>query len=629
MRMRHLFVLTLILAVAFVAPAGLLADDGLSADNSEKADKSKAAEEKSAKDKAAKEKAAKEKAEREKLEAILKAAQEYVPESHANGSLYLGGYYNSNDGSLLKVGEYNVLPDGGLPALSGLLWGNSGKNFYTLEGEFKGDSADQRYYFDADFGRRVGIEASYRALPHRLLHDPLSYLDASVGNFVIRHDDEDPDAEFDLKYGDLDASATFRVPGAEALSFNVGYHRLTRSGYHQGITASKCSNCHVSGRVTPMDQATDDVNVGALLELTNVSLEYAFRHRGFSERGDTLTNTFDDPVHPASLAPVFGNRISYWPVDGPQPINQVPDKTKQSHMLKVTGRVPQKLSVQGVFNYTDLTNDTTGVGTKSKGIKGRVVFPIASRATLSATVRYHNIKVDDIWVDIKEPVSLGGPTAGQTFAEFYPDYGSPDFLRQSVRSRTPLKFDLDFAWRPAKGTNLLVGYEREQLERTHSEIEETTTDMIKLNLRTRFAKSFRFRLRWEEAWIDNPLMGVHAAIPSVVQPGPSPGLTPFFGLQYYAMYDARQANLTSYPNRRRLLDPRLTWSPSSRASVTFNYRYRSMTNDSLNFSDWSRKLSSPSISFWYAATDHLHITSGYNYLRDEASTLLTVLAFDG
>jgi len=40
-------------------------------------------------------------------------------------------------------------------------------------------------------------------------------------------------------------------------------------------------------------------------------------------------------------------------------------------------------------------------------------------------------------------------------------------------------------------------------------------------------------------------------------------------------------------------------------------------------------LSSPSISFWYAATDHLHITSGYNYLRDEASTLLTVLAFDG
>lgn len=136
-------------------------------------------------------------------------------------------------------------------------------------------------------------------------------------------------------------------------------------------------------------------------------------------------------------------------------------------------------------------------------------------------------------------------------------------------------------------------------------------------------------LEWEEAWIDNPLMGIHAAIPSVVQPGPSPGATPFFGLQYYGMYDARQANLTGYADHTRLLDPRLTWSPSSRASVTFNYRYRSMTNDSLNFSDWSRTLSSPSVSFWYAATDHLHITAGYNYLRDEASTLLTVLAFDG
>jgi hypothetical protein len=54
-----------------------------------------------------------------------------------------------------------------------------------------------------------------------------------------------------------------------------------------------------------------------------------------------------------------------------------------------------------------------------------------------------------------------------------------------------------------------------------------------------------------------------------------------------------------------------------------------MSNNSLNFSDWSRTMSSPSLSFWYAANDHLQITTGYNYLRDEASTLLTVLAFDG
>jgi hypothetical protein len=624
MRTRHLFILTLILAVALMAPAALQADDATSADKAEKAEKAKA--EKTEDEKA---KAAREKLEREKLEAILKAVQEYVPESHSNGALFIGGYHNTNDGSLAKTGEYNVLPDGALPSLSGTVWGNGGRNFYLIEGKFKGDSADQRYYFDADLGRRVELQAGYRALPHRLIHDPLSYLDASVSNFVIRHDDEDPDAEFDLKYADLDASASIRVPGAEALSFNVGYHRLTRDGVHQGITASKCSNCHVSGKVVPMDQATDDVNIGALLELTNVSLEYAFRHRSFSERADTLTHTFDDPLHPASLAPVFGNRISYWSTDGEQPILQVPDKTKQSHMLKVTGRLPQKLSVQGVFNYIDLTNDTTGVGSKSKGLKGRVALPIMSKATLSATVRYYTVDVDDIFVDIKEPVSLAGPTAGQTYAEFYPDFGSPDFLRRSVRSRSPLNFDLAFAWRPLKGTNLLVGYEREQLERDHFEVEETTSDLIKVNLRSRFVKGVQFRFRWEEAWIDDPFTGIHAAIPAVVQPGPSPGALPFYGLQYYGMYDARQANLTSFADRKRLVDPRLTWSPNARTSFTFNYRYRDLSNSSLNFSDWSRTMHSPSFSFWYAASNYLQITTGYNYLQDKASTLLTVLAFDG
>jgi hypothetical protein len=277
----------------------------------------------------------------------------------------------------------------------------------------------------------------------------------------------------------------------------------------------------------------------------------------------------------------------------------------------------------------DLTNDNTGVGANSKGFKGLVAVPIMERATLSAAVRYYNIEVDDIFVDIKEPVSLAGPTAGRTYAQFYTDFGSPDFLRQSVRSRTPLTFDLELAWRPMKGTNLLIGYEREQLERDHFEVEETTTDMFKLNLRSRFVKNLRLQLRWEEGWIDNPFAHIHGAIPAVVQPGPSPGATPFFGLQYYAMYDARQANLTNFADRTRLVLPRLTWSPNARTSVNFSYRYRDMTNDSLNFSDWSRTIQSPSISLWFAATNHLHITTGYNYLRDEARALWSVLAFDG
>lgn len=614
MKIRHLFVLTLVLAFALTVPGALLAQDGPSAEGPEKAKAT--AEEKA-------------KADKDKAEALAQAAQQYIPPSNAAGALWLGASYNDNDGNLNRVGEYNVLEDGGLPQFTGSVWGNSGKTFYDLYGQFKGDAADQRYVLDADFARYVQAHAHYKALPHRLNHDPLSYLDASVGNFVVRYDDAVPGREFDLKYGDLDARATITVPGAEALSFGVGFNRQTRSGYHQSITSSKCSNCHVSGTVAEMDQVTDSVDVNALLELTNVSLEYIYRHRTFSENAPTLTNTFDAPLHPASLAPVFGNRIMYWDTDGPQPIGQIPDKTKQSHLFRVTGRVPQKLSVQGAFSYTDLTNDTTGVGSNAKGFKGRVAVPLEGIGTIVGTVRYYNVEVDDIFVDLPEPVSLAGPTAGKTYSEFYPAFGETDFLRQSVRNRRPLEFILDFNTKLGRRTNLKVGYEREQLEREHFEVEETTTDKFKLNLRSRFGGDWRLRFRWEEAWVNDAFAHVHGAIPAVVQGGPSPGKVPFFGLQYFQMYDARQANLSSRPSRKHLVDPSLTWAPSARASVTFNYRYRGLSNDELNFSDWERTMHSPGISFWYAPTNMLQVTAGYNYLRDQSKTLYSVLAFDG
>ncbi len=550
--------------------------------------------------------------------------------SALNGVIFFGGMYNDNDGNLYRVGKYNALEQGGVPRLGIAMEGNTADGiFYDVEGRYAGDASDQSYSLDADIKRYVDAFVSYDRFPVRFDNDPLTYADAAIGNFVVRTDHFDPGRELDMTHADFEARAAVTVPGAEALKIYAGYHRDVREGHDFGITASKCSNCHLEAELRPIDQVTNEYDVGALVEQARWAIEYQYRHRTFEERENAPTTTYDDPVHPVSLAPVFGNRISYSTVDGELPFFQIADTTKNSHLLRGRVTLPAEVKVTGNYSHIETTNDNTGVKATSKGWKGRAVIPVARGMSLQITARGYELDVDDYFVDIVEPVSAAGPTAGRTYQEFYPAVGSIDFLRRSARDRSPTEFIVNYNYKPFRRTSLLVGYEHEVVDRENFDIDRTVTDVFRVNFNTRFGRRVRSRTTFDTAWIDDPFAAEHAALPAVVQPGNSPGNVPFFGLQYFSMYDARQATLTALPDRTNHFYQSVSWSPSSRFSVVGHYRYRGRSNDSLNFSDWERTHHLPGVELWIAAAERWHITTGYNYMRDQAKTLYTVLAFDG
>jgi hypothetical protein len=560
---------------------------------------------------------------------VIAAPQATPLPATVNGAFFFGGMYNDNDGNLYRVGKYNTLTQGGIPRLGVALEGNSsGGVFYDLSGRYA-DETDQQVRLDADIKRYVDLQVSFNRSPVRFDNDPLTYADASVSNFVVRADHFDPERELDMTHSDFDARATVTVPGAEALKIFAGYHRDVRSGHDYAITASKCSNCHLDAELRPIDQVTNDYDVGAMVQMAKWALEYQYRHRNFEEREAPPTNTYDDPLHPASLAPVFGNRVSYSTLDGPLPFFQVADHSKDSHRIRGRATLPADVKVNGSFSHIETTNDNTGVQATSQGWKGRVVVPIRRGMSFQVTARGYDVEVDDYFVDIVEPVSPGGPTAGQTYQQFYPEVGSIDFLRQSERNRSPTQFMVDFNYKPLPRTSLTVGYEHEVIDREHFDIERTVTDVLKFGLNTRFGRRVKSRTTLESSWIDDPFAAAHAAIPAVLQPDPSPGATPFFGLQYFQMYDARQAALTALPDRVNHFFQSVSWTPSSRFALVGHYRYRGRSNDTLNFSEWERTVHLPGVEMWFAADERWYVTAGYNYMRDQAKTLYSVLAFDG
>jgi len=301
------------------------------------------------------------------------------------------------------------------------------------------------------------------------------------------------------------------IPGAEALKVSAGYHRDVRNGHDYGITASKCSNCHLEAKLRPIDQVTDELRVGARVEQARWAIDYQYRHRTFEEREAAPTNLYDDPLHPASLAPVFGNRISYSTADGELPFFEIADTTKSSHLLRGRVTLPAEVKLTGNYSYIDTTNDNTGVESTSQGWKGRAIIPVRKGMNFQVTARGYEIEVDDFFVDIVETVSAAGPTAGRTYQEFYPEVGQIDFLRKSALNRSPTEFIVDFNYKPFARTSLLVGYEHETLDRDNFDVERTVTDVFKLKFNTRFGRRVKSRTTFESAWIDDPFVATHAA----------------------------------------------------------------------------------------------------------------------
>jgi hypothetical protein len=548
------------------------------------------------------------------------------------GAVFFGGMGADTTGSQVRIGEYDDLRDRALARTGLQVWGERGTTRFDLFASHGGDARDQRYSADLGINRIVKAHVSYQRMPRRLDHDPLTYVDAASnigGTFVVGHTDTDPFAAYGFDYGELASRLEVALPRAPALRFYVAHSAQTRDGVRQSLTTSHCSTCHVVSYSRGMDQRTRDLAGGVKLLTSRVSVDYRLQGREFQERDGGLTHTYSRAVHPATLADVFLNRVQYDDRSGALPFDTTPSLERTSHVVKARVALPGQASASGNFTKSNTRNTDSDLETRYLGGSGRFVVPVGGRLTLRGSIRHYDIDSDGVFIDVLEPVSPAGPSAGRTYAEAYPTYGTPDFVRESSLSRSPTDVSLDLAWKPLRRTTLRAGYAWEQIRRDHFEVERTTTNTLILSGRGTIRKGLQWRARFDHDWTKDPFMYENAAVPAVLQPFASPAALPFTGLQYYEMYHSRQADLTAFPTRAARSDQSISWTPSPRVSLSAHYRWRGASNEDLSFSAWKRTGHAPGAEVWVAPAERWSLMAGYNYQRERLETMFTTLAFSG
>lgn len=548
------------------------------------------------------------------------------------GTVSVGVLTSDSSGNQQRVGQYDDLFDTTRARTGFQFWGQTGLVKFDLAASHGGNRRDQRYSADVAIGRMVKAHVQYQRSPKRLDHDPLTYVDAASnigGTFVVEHTDTDPFAEYAFDYAELISRLEVVLPKAPFLRLYASHRQETRSGSRQSLVTSHCATCHVVSYSREMDQKTSDLIAGLRLSTARASVDYQYQNRRFDERGGGLTHTYDRAVHPVTLADVFLNRVQFDQRDGPLAFDTMPSIETTRHALRAAFRLPGDIRTTGSFTSTQTRNLDTDLETRQIGGVGRFVVPLGTRLSLRGSARRYTIESDSVAIDMIELVSPAGPTAGKTYAQAYPSFGNPDYVRESSLSRTPTDMTLELQWRAAKNTTVRAGYAWEEIRRDHFAVHRTTTQSLLLNARGTLAKSLQWRSRFDYDWTRDPFLNERAAIPAVLQTTPSPGNLPFTGLQYYQMYGSRQADLTSFPTRHGSFDQTVTWTPVQAVSISGHYRWHDASNDDLNFSTWDRTSHAPGIEFWIAPSEHWSLMAGYTYQKETLETYLSTLAFSG
>jgi len=546
------------------------------------------------------------------------------------GMFSLGGSGFSTDGYQGRVAEYQVTDKDALASITALLWGEKNGFRYDISAFNGGDSRNQNYAATVDIKRILKAHVTYRSLPHRLDHDTLDYVDGGSdigGTFIVRHDDTDPTAQYEMKYGDLEAGVDLNLKN---MTFFLGHERQTRGGSHQVMTVAHCANCHTVAFTKKYEEVTSTLTAGARLSLSAFTAEYTFTDRDYEDSGANPLFQYDNAIQPATLQDIFLNRVQYDDANGLLPVSSDPAIHKYSNTLRA--RLAMKdASLSGTFTQSHTENVDQDLAYDYTGGSTRLFVPLGKKMSIKADFRRYSLENDSVFVDVVEQTTPAGLSAGLTYSQAFPTAfpATFDFVRESSMNRTPMEFGIELSAQPARRTFLRFGYGFEAIEREFFEVEKTTTNTFYAAGRSAINKQVnaRFRVQFEDT--KDPYLHHKAAIPAVLQPTPSPGLSPLTGLQYYTMYQSRQADLTSFPTESLFVEGLVTVTPNERLAVTGHYRWRDSRNDALGYSEWGRTSSTPGVDIWFAADDKWALTAGYVYQKEQLETLFSTLAFSG
>ncbi len=552
---------------------------------------------------------------------------------YSGGYFSVGGRFGNSQDALERVAEYEAFRQGTWPTTRLGLWGFTAGLAYELEGERGVDPTDQQYRIDADWRRYWRSELFVSKLPHRLINDPLTNLDTGKGPVIVRHDSLDEGIDYCPYYRELSWRNSFRFPFQPLLELRFDYRNQGREGSFQARTMSKCANCHVSSSVRSMNRETEEFVLGMALEGRSARVEYDFTSRGFREGASAPLNLFDEVQHPASQLRVFTNRMQFEASDGPLPFAALPRLERNQHRLRAWLELPRDFgTVSTTLLDARSQNSSIGYGVDSRLISGRYSVRLGERLGLSVQGRNLDVSGDTLFVDVIERPADGGPQAGLTFPEAYPDYGEPDYFTRSSLEREQFDFRLDGRLRLPARNLLRFGYDFQELERPLRELARTQTHNLRVGISSLGSRRLKARARYVFTKFRNPFAHLHAALPPALQPFPSPGSppSPFGGTQYFEVYGARVADLSNFPHQTHQFTGSATWSPTDRLALSGHFRLRDSVNDELNdFGDWQDTEISPSFDLWFAPLEKLGLAASYSYHRRRSETLFGIAVYDG
>lgn len=539
----------------------------------------------------------------------------------------LGTRVNSVENYSGKIGEFEPLNKGLSPVVSALISGSSGKLFYGLESIINEDMRDQRHELTLDFGRIFQENLQFNSLPHRLDHDHLKNLDmASLARSGVFHTDFDPTKEYKIKRKELISKSVLKIPSIPFARFYVNYRDERREGEYQARTLSKCATCHIVAKSRPVDNFNRSAQFGGNLKVWKGSIDYSYTKTDFKERGGAPTNIYLPALHPYLAVDNFTSRIQYDSDNGFLPFDQIPDTRKSTHLVK--GSVPVSESTTLIANYLNsrVENLFTNLSNKANAFAGGFSTKLGKNIYLNARLNYRNIESDSIFVDVVELRDNAGPNKGKTYAEAYPDFGSPDYLRKSVLSREVWEFSTNLKFRLSRKINFRAEYEYEKIDRKNFEVSVTEGNTFKGEMDYKPLKNLNFKLNAIYTKVSNPFANLYAAISPAVQLYSVPD--PFKGLQFYRYHRLRQAHLTSLPSEAVEGKGFLNWSPTQRVSISGSFSLRDERNN-LNFSEWMRKMSLYNLNIWVAPTERLNFTLSYNFHDEALQTLFSIPVVEG
>lgn len=580
--------------------------------------------------------------------AFAEDAKPYEIEISVGGSI---NDLDETDGG--RVAEYDSTMD------KNANWILDGKVFYTLDkvafdayGEYL-DSDDQAYGANLDLERVLILETDYLRFFHRLDHDNLNHLLASLARSgqgaTLYHTDFNANDNYGITRSEWKSQAKLNIPMVPGLSFTFNQRFEERKGMDQARTMSKCSACHVVGMSKDISETTNEWNPSVNYRMGPISMNYDFMYRSFNSGSDVPENLYfqaQNPGAPPGTNSDFGARLQYDYDDGSLPFSRTPDSEKWSQKIKVKADLPADNTVNLGYVYSKATNNDSDDGLSALygnageeldvdywALNGGWHWKVNKKMAFTLKGKYQDMDGDEVGVDVRDIEDVISGTS-QTYAEFLGE--DFDFTRYSAYDEEEYSLDAKFAWKILKDLKLKLGYEVEYLDRENAEwhhvVDDTTTQEFSIGSNWRPMMGLKVSADYAFTYVDDPYVFHDAMCPSWEE-AQALGFTPgtYSTESWYSryVYDVRTKDRSNQPETVHDIKLKTSWMATGKINTNVHMHYKVAENGDVGGSDWEQDMFNGGLNVMYTPTAKLGINFGYNYFYDKYEAMFCSAFYNG